>query len=209
MTPATRAPAATPVPAPVVTPDAGVVAAGTRTAGPSAPTPLPATRRPPPRPYQPRPRRPRPLSRQSGRRRGWRGDRTGPQPSRDGHAGAELGSASIEFAITAVVVMTVIFTAIQAATWFWARSIALAAAEEGATAARAYNAAPGAGQARAQAFIASTGDGLNDAHITVTASGDGVQVTVAGTCLSVLPGFCAAFPVTATAHGITEQVTTP
>jgi hypothetical protein len=120
----------------------------------------------------------------------------------------DTGSASIGFAI-GVAVMAVIFTAIQASTWFWARSIALAAAQEGADAQRAYNAAPGAGQARAQAFITSTKDGLNDTHVTVTDTPDGVQVTVTGHCLTVLPGFCGAFPVTATVHGTTERVTNP
>jgi hypothetical protein len=121
----------------------------------------------------------------------------------------DVGSASIEFAITAATVMAVIFTAIQASTWFWARSIASAAAQEGADAQRAYNAAPGVGQVRAQAFITSTKDGLNDAQVTVTGTPEGVQVTVTGHCLSVLPGFCTAFPVTATVHGTTERVTDP
>lgn len=121
----------------------------------------------------------------------------------------DAGSASLEFAITAAAVMTVIFTAIQASTWFWARSIALAAAQEGADAQRAYNAAPDAGQARAQAFITSTRDGLNDAQITVSTRADGVQVTVRGQCLSVLPAFCATFPVEVTAHGTLERITTP
>jgi Flp pilus assembly protein TadG len=119
----------------------------------------------------------------------------------------DVGSASIEFAITAVAVMAVIFTAIQAATWFWARSIALAAAQEGADAQRAYNAAPSAGQARAQSFITSTKDGLTGTTITVTTTTGGVQATVTGHCLTVLPGFCNAFPVTATVHGTTEKVT--
>jgi hypothetical protein len=121
----------------------------------------------------------------------------------------EAGSASIEFAITAVAVMAIIFTAIQAATWFWARSIALAAAQEGVDAQRAYNAAPGAGQARAQAFIASTRDGLTSPRIDVTMTVDAVQVTVTGQCLSVLPSFCATFPVEASVHGTTERVTSP
>jgi hypothetical protein len=133
--------------------------------------------------------------------------RRGPPSARKRHQ--DTGSASIEFAITAVAVMAVIFTAIQASTWFWARSIALAAAQEGADAQRAYNAAPGVGQARAQAFITSTKDGLNDTHVTVTDTPDGVQVTVTGHCLTVLPGFCGAFPVTATVHGTTERVTNP
>jgi hypothetical protein len=84
----------------------------------------------------------------------------------------DVGSASIEFAITAVAVMAVIFTAIQAATWFWARS-----------------------------------NGLTGTTITVTTTTGGVQATVTGHCLTVLPGFCNAFPVTATVHGTTEKVT--
>ena len=119
----------------------------------------------------------------------------------------DRGSASIEFAITAVAVMALIFTAIQAATYFWARSIALAAAQEGAEAQRAYNAAAGVGQVRAEAFVASTGDGLTDVTVTVTSDGQQVQVTVTGHCLSVIPGFCDAFPVSATAHGTVERVT--
>jgi hypothetical protein len=135
-----------------------------------------------------------------------------PRPRGDGptqrdRSGRDCGSASIEFAITAVAVMAIIFAAIQAATYFWARSIALAAAQEGVTAQRAYNAAPGAGQTRATSFIATTGDGLTGTTVTVDADAEQVQVTVAGHCLSVIPGFCNTFPVIATAHGTVERVT--
>ena len=105
--------------------------------------------------------------------------------------------------------MALIFAAIQAGTYFWARSIAQAAAQEGVTAQRAYNAAPGAGQARAEEFVAATGDGLTGATVTVVAGPDQLQVTVSGRCLSVIPGFCNAVPVTATAHGTVERVTPP
>ena len=128
------------------------------------------------------------------RRERWRGDR---------------GSASIEFAITAVAVLAVMFTAIQAATYFWARSIALAAAQEAVEAQRAYNAAPDAGQQRAAAFIASAGDGLSGTSIVVTGDAQQVQATVSGRCLSVIPGFCSLVPITATAHGTVERVTNP
>jgi hypothetical protein len=123
--------------------------------------------------------------------------------------GDDRGSASVEFAITAVAVMAIMFAAIQAATYFWARSIALASAQEGVTAQRAYNAAPGAGPTRAAAFAASTGDGLSGTTVTVTSDTEQVQVTVTGYCLSVIPGFCGAFPVSATAHGTVERVTEP
>jgi TadE-like protein len=128
---------------------------------------------------------------------------------RRGRHGKDRGSASIEFAITAVAVMAIIFAAIQAATYFWARSIALAAAQEGAQAQRAYNAPPGVGQSSAAAFIASTGDGLSNPNITVASDAQQVQVTVSGTCLSVIPGFCSTFPVSATAHGTVERVNNP
>jgi Flp pilus assembly protein TadG len=148
--------------------------------------------------------------------------RTATALARARQRGDDRGATAIEWAIFAllaiaiaglvagaVAVMAVIFTAIQASTWVWARSIALAAAQEGADAQRAYNATPGAGQARAQAFITSTKDGLNDARINVATTPGGVHVTVTGHCLTVLPGFCNAFPVSATVHGTTEQVTSP
>jgi Flp pilus assembly protein TadG len=136
------------------------------------------------------------------------------QPRRDGSARrgssvCDRGSASIEFAITAVAVMAIIFAAIQASTYFWARSIAQAAAQEGVTAQRAYNAVPGAGQARAASFIAGTGDGLTGTTVTVNADPEQVQVTVTGHCLSIIPGFCDAFPIAATVHGTVERVTAP
>jgi hypothetical protein len=110
-----------------------------------------------------------------------------------------------------VAVIAIMFTAIQAACWFWARSIALAAAQEGADAQRAYNAVPGVGGQRANAFITSAGDGLTATSVTVTVTPDGrgVQATVHGHCLSVIPGFCNAFPVDATVHTTVEKVTAP
>jgi uncharacterized protein (UPF0333 family) len=126
-----------------------------------------------------------------------------PRPRRD------RGSASIEFAITATAVMAIIFTAIQAATYYWARSIAHAAAAEAVDAQRAYNAAPGAGEAEASAFIAVTGDGLTATTITITSDGQHVQATITGQCLSVIPGFCSTFGVSATVHGTVERVTSP
>jgi hypothetical protein len=121
----------------------------------------------------------------------------------------DQGSATIEFAITAVAVIALMFAAIQAATWYWARSIALAAAQEATDAQRAYDATPGSGVTAANTFITSTGDGLNNPRITVTGDGQHIQVTVTGPCLSVLPGFCGAQRVTATVHGTVERVTAP
>jgi Flp pilus assembly protein TadG len=119
----------------------------------------------------------------------------------------QRGSATVEFAITATTVIAIMFTAIQAATWYWAHSIALAAAQEAADAQRAYNATPNAGRTRAAAFLASTGDGLTATTITITSNPQQVQVTITGHCLPVLPAFCGTFPVTATVHGTVERPT--
>jgi Flp pilus assembly protein TadG len=131
-----------------------------------------------------------------------------PQPRR-GQPGRDQGSASLEFAITAVAVLAVIFTAIQAANYFWARSVAIAAAQEGADAQRAYNAAPGSGQARAEAFIASAGDTLSDTTVTITSDGQQVQAIVSGQCLSIIPGFCSRVIIRATVYGTVERITSP
>jgi hypothetical protein len=121
----------------------------------------------------------------------------------------DRGSGSIEFVITAAAVLAVVFLAIQAANYFYARSIAMAAAQEAVNAQRAYNAAPGVGQAKAEEFIASTGDSLSDVSITITSDGRTVQATVDGRCLSIVPGFCATVGVHATIHGTVERVTSP
>ncbi|MEV6922969.1 TadE family protein [Dactylosporangium sp. NPDC051485] len=121
----------------------------------------------------------------------------------------DRGSGSIEFVITAAAVLIIVFLAIQAANYFYARSIAMAAAQEAVNAQRAYNAAPGTGQATAESFIASTGDSLSDVTIAVTSDGRTVQATVDGHCLSIVPGFCAAVGVHATVHGTVERVTSP
>lgn len=119
------------------------------------------------------------------------------------------GATAIEFAILMVAMLAIIFTGIQTAMYFWARSVAVAAAQEGAAAQSAYNAAPGAGQAQATAFIAQSGGTLTGAHVTVVTGGQQVQVTVTGHCTALIPGFCSLFPVTATVHGTVERITNP
>jgi Flp pilus assembly protein TadG len=118
----------------------------------------------------------------------------------------DRGSASLEFVITATVVIALLFTAIQVGLYSYARSIALTAAQEAANAERAYNAQAGAGQARASAFLATTGDGLGNQSVTVARAGQEVQVTVTGSCLSVIPGFNPA--VRQTVHATVEHVST-
>ena len=93
-------------------------------------------------------------------------------------------------AILGPALLALIFVVVQAGLWFYARSLALAAANEGVTAGRAYQAPPGAGPARARAFIADhAGDSLLAATVTDTGSdATTVRIQVSGRALSVLTG---------------------
>lgn len=102
----------------------------------------------------------------------------------------ERGSASLEIAILGPALLLLIFGVVQVALWFYARNLALAAAQEGVDAARGYRATSDAGVTRAQSFLQrAAGDSLQGA--TVSASGSTpttVRIEVRGRSLSVLPG---------------------
>ncbi|NMR19222.1 TadE/TadG family type IV pilus assembly protein [Cellulomonas fimi] len=102
----------------------------------------------------------------------------------------EAGSVSLEVAIVFPVLLAVVVAIVQFGLWFNARSLALAAAQDGVTAARTYAANPAAGPAAARAFLDAHGaDTLTDITITGTTPGPSqVGVEVTGRSLSVLPG---------------------
>lgn len=118
----------------------------------------------------------------------------------------DRGSASVELAILMPVILLALFASIQVATWFLARTVALAAAQEATTAQRAYQAPPGAGPARARAFLDRSGDWLTDPQIRTTTTGTEVSTTVTGDALSLVPGV--RFTVSQTARGEVERFTT-
>jgi Flp pilus assembly protein TadG len=103
----------------------------------------------------------------------------------------ERGSATLEIAVLGPALLLLIFTVVQVGLVYFARSLALGAAQEGVTAARTYEAAPDAGVQRALAFVSrSAGDSLRDVEVTAERTAtDTVQVRVSGRALSVLPGF--------------------
>lgn len=123
---------------------------------------------------------------------------------------ADRGSVSVELAIVFPVLLAVITAVVQYGLWFHARSLAVAAAQEGVSVARTYTATPGTGADRALTFIADHGgDTLLEPVAVATLSGPGhVSVTVSGTTLSLLPGVTGP-PVTATASAPVERLTSP
>lgn len=119
------------------------------------------------------------------------------------------GSITLEVAILGPALLALIFAVVQAGLWFYARSLALAAANEGVTAGRAYQAPAGAGVARAQTFIADhAGDSLLDAAVSDGGSDAAtVRIRVTGRALSVLVGFDG-LTITQSAEAPRERFTT-
>ncbi|WP_426592619.1 TadE/TadG family type IV pilus assembly protein [Cellulomonas sp. McL0617] len=105
------------------------------------------------------------------------------------HRRREDGSASIELVILFPALLALVTALLQYGLWFYARSLALAAAQQGVATARSYNTDPGTGRDVALAFIDQHGaDTLLDPTATSVASPGQVQVVVTGRSLSVLPG---------------------
>lgn len=121
----------------------------------------------------------------------------------------ERGSATLEIAVLAPVLLLAVFTIIQVGLWSYARSLALGAAQEGVAAGRAYRSPAQAGKARAEQFLASAaGDSLLSIRVSTVASATEVSVEVTGRAQSVLPGV-PGLPVRQRAQGPIERYTSP
>lgn len=115
----------------------------------------------------------------------------------------DRGASVIEFVIITLPLLMVTFMVVQAALVYYARSTALAAATQGANAARAYNAEHNAGQLRANNFLSQAGGGLRNHQISLSRTGTDVTITVTGNAVSVIPGFT--FGVSQSASGPIER----
>ncbi|MGV9349337.1 TadE family protein [Streptomyces spiralis] len=121
----------------------------------------------------------------------------------------DRGDTSIQMAIIFPFVLLATVAVIQASMWYYARQIALTAAREGATAARAYQSSPADGAARARAALERTaGDSLSGYSVFAGSDGQRVRVQVSGTALSMIPGV-PGLQVTQSASGPVERWTVP
>ena len=96
----------------------------------------------------------------------------------------ERGSSSVEMVIALPIVLTVLFLAVQAGTWFHARSIALASAQSGARTSAMLNSSLEAGLSSARSFAADVG-GTTLTGVTVTGDRTATTTTVTVTGHSV------------------------
>jgi len=116
-------------------------------------------------------------------------DRRG-QAVRPGMRCGDRGALTLSYVAVLPFVFLFIMAAIQTSFWFLARDAALAAARQGADAARALNAPRAAGPAAALAFARQAGQGyLDDPVAAITGSSDStMSVTVSGHVPSFVPG---------------------
>jgi Flp pilus assembly protein TadG len=105
----------------------------------------------------------------------------------------DRGALTLSYVAVLPFVFLVIMAAIQASLWFLARDAALAAARQGADAARALNASPAAGPAAALAFARQAGQGYLDNPVASAAGSTSstVSITVSGQVPSFVPGLVA------------------
>jgi len=102
----------------------------------------------------------------------------------------DRGALTLSYVAVMPFVFLLIMVLIQASFWFLARDAALAAARQGADAARVMGAPPAAGPAAALAFARQAGRGyLQDPTASATGStGSTISITVAGHVPSFVPG---------------------
>ncbi|GAQ65416.1 TadE family protein [Streptomyces scabiei] len=121
----------------------------------------------------------------------------------------DRGDTSIQMAIVFPFVLLATVAVIQASMWYYARQIALTAAREGVTAARAYQSGPADGAAQARSVLERTaGDSLRGYSVVASSNGQRVRVEVSGTAMSMIPGV-SGLQVTQSASGAVERWTVP
>ena len=120
----------------------------------------------------------------------------------------ERGSASIQMVVLLPVLFSVMFLGMQAALFYHARTVAIAAAQEGARAAGAETGSTADGIAAAHTFVTAAGgdDVLETVPVSGSRAAQTATVTVRGTALSVIPGWRPAVAQSATVP--VERMTT-
>ena len=122
---------------------------------------------------------------------------------------AQKGSVSIELVILLPALFAVMFLGMQAALFYHARTVAIAAAQEGARAAGAENGRAADGVGAANDFLAEAGgdDVLTGTATIANRTSTTATVTITGFSLSVIPGWNVR--ITQSASVPVERLTAP
>lgn len=124
-------------------------------------------------------------------------------------AHGERGALILSYVIIVPVFLAALMVIVQGSLWYLAREAALAAARQGADAARVLHAPSGAGPRAALAFARSSAPGflLQPRAFPNGSTATTIQITVTGRVPDLVPGL----PITVTqvAQAPVEQFTTP
>jgi len=101
----------------------------------------------------------------------------------------EVGAASLELVAVFAAVLLLSFSGIQAGMYFFARSVVLAAAQEGVREARVLPVDPSRGVSAAEAYLAQAGgSSLIEPQVVLAVTGTEVTVTVTSQVQDLLGG---------------------
>ncbi|CCH75950.1 TadE family protein [Nostocoides japonicum T1-X7] len=119
----------------------------------------------------------------------------------------ERGSTSVQMVLLMPALFAVMFLGMQGALFYHARTVALAAAQEGVRTAAGLDGTGAAGSQDAYAFVDAAGgdDVLIGARVIASRSATNATVTVSGRSLSVVPGWRPT--VTQSASAPVERIT--
>jgi Flp pilus assembly protein TadG len=120
----------------------------------------------------------------------------------------ERGALTLSYVIIVPVFLAAVMVIVQASLWYLARQAALAAARQGADAARVLGAVPDAGPRAALDFARSAASGyLLSPAATAASTASTIKVRVTGTVPSLVPGVV--IGISEVAQAPVERFTTP
>lgn len=115
----------------------------------------------------------------------------------------DVGSTSVELAVTVPVLLLLITSIIQFGLWYHASHVAKAAAQEGVRSARIEGGTAADGQARAERFLAASAPTLlADVQLDATRNGATARIEITGQVHSIIPGL--QLPIRAVAESPVE-----
>ncbi|RAG81238.1 hypothetical protein DN069_34000 [Streptacidiphilus pinicola] len=122
----------------------------------------------------------------------------------DDRDAGDRGALSLELAILAPAVMLLLFTIVQAGFYFYARDVAVTAAQQGVETARVHGATLGEGLTQSWDLIHRTGGSITGPAVTGSQTAAEVTITVSGSVTTWIPGLT--FHLSQTATAAKEQL---
>ncbi|WP_394426991.1 TadE family protein [Streptomyces sp. SGAir0957] len=101
----------------------------------------------------------------------------------------DRGAASVELSVIAIVVLLLVFSALQVGLWFHARDVARSAARQGVEQGRQTGSSPAEAVAQAEDFLAKFGGSVKAPSVSSDGStAEQIRITVRGNVATLIPG---------------------